>query len=75
MVNYQNSKIYKIVSDSSGLNYVGSTTEKYLSTRLSGHNSDYKRYIKTNKKYVSSLKVMEHPDRRIELIETYPCDR
>ena len=47
MVNYSNSKIYKIepiVEHEEGEIYVGSTTKKYLSQRMDKHRSDYKRW-------------------------------
>ena len=42
MVNYNNSKVYKIVSDLGDLVYIGSTTKNYLSSRLAEHRSAYK---------------------------------
>ena len=43
MVNYKESKLYKIycpdVEDS--LVYIGSTTKKYLSQRMGGHREEY----------------------------------
>jgi hypothetical protein len=44
MVNYNESKIYKIISNFGDLVYVGSTTKKYLSSRLAQHKSKYKIY-------------------------------
>ena len=44
MVNYENGKVYKIepiVEHSENEIYVGSTAEKYLKRRFSGHKSDY----------------------------------
>jgi hypothetical protein len=46
MVNYTESKIYKIISNCGDLIYVGSTTKKYLSSRLAQHKSKYKFYKK-----------------------------
>ena len=40
MVNYQLGKVYKIVGN--GKIYVGSTCERLLCQRLSGHNRSYK---------------------------------
>jgi len=37
MVNYQNSKIYKIINEHYEIIYIGSTAEKYLSTRYAKH--------------------------------------
>ena len=41
MVDYQNGKIYKIVSDNCDLVYIGSTTEYKLEDRLKGHVSKF----------------------------------
>ena len=42
MVNYQNGKIYKIVSNTNSEKcYIGSTTKKYLSQRLMQHKYEY----------------------------------
>ena len=50
MSRYRNAKIYKVVSNKSGLIYVGSTCLT-LPQRLSQHERDYKQYLKTGKKY------------------------
>ena len=42
MVNYQKSKIYKIISPHTEKCYVGSTTKDRLSNRLAGHRVDLK---------------------------------
>jgi len=62
MVNYQNSKIYKIVCDETNTVYFGSTTQS-LSVRLAGHKSHKNCMVKD----------MTNP--KIYLIEDYPCDR
>jgi hypothetical protein len=72
---YQNSKIYKIVSDKTDKIYIGSTTEKYLSNRLAGHVTCYKRYKEgKSKAYVSSFKLLELESYEIILIEVFPCN-
>ena len=43
MPDYQQGKIYKIVCNTTGLLYIGSTTQKFLSSRLSGHMRNYKK--------------------------------
>jgi|ETNvirnome_6_100_1030635.scaffolds.fasta_scaffold52591_1 hypothetical protein len=72
MVNYQNGKVYRI--DGDGLTYIGSTTKKYLSTRLAGHKSDYKRFLNGESHYLSSFEILKTDNYRIELIEKFPCD-
>ena len=76
MVNYQNGKIYKIKCNKTGLVYVGSTCEKYLSSRLSKHLGSYKKYIKepTKHPYTTSYEVLKNNDFSIELIEKVSCE-
>ena len=69
MVNYQNAKIYKIVCNSTGLVYYGSTCEITLARRLAGHTKDYKLGIK-----ITSSKIIENGNYGIFLVETYPCN-
>ena len=38
MINYQNGKVYKIINENNAIIYIGSTAEKYLSTRYAKHN-------------------------------------
>ena len=74
MERYQNGKIYKIVCNKTGLVYVGSTTEKYLSNRLKGHRKSYRNFLKGNYSFVTSFKILENDDCYIELIEYFPCN-
>ena len=75
MVNYNNGKIYKIVCDTTGLMYVGSTTKKYLSQRLDQHRSNLKGWKNgNNKSYVTSFKVLENENFKIVLLEPCKCN-
>ena len=75
MPDYQLGKIYKIVCNVTGLIYVGSTTEKNLSRRLSNHKSAYKKSVVDNKNcQISSHKIIEGGDFDIVLVENYPCN-
>jgi len=65
---YNNSKIYKICSNLSDKIYIGSTT-KTLSQRLKIHIKDYKHYLKTNTKYLTSIEIIKLGDFSIVLIE------
>jgi hypothetical protein len=65
MVNYHNGKIYRIVCNKTGKQYIGSTVSS-LNTRLSQH--------KRNRQG-TSLKVLENGDYNIVLIEDFPCER
>ena len=73
MVNYENAKIYKLVCNKRGLIYVGSTCQRLLCKRLSGHVADYKRWKNTKCKYITSCKIIDNGDYYIELIEAVSC--
>jgi hypothetical protein len=73
MVNYQLGKIYRIVCNTTGLVYVGSTCEPTLAKRLQNHKRDYKRYLDGSNKYITSFKSLENNNYEIILIESYPC--
>ena len=74
MPDYQLGKIYKLSSPSKNLVYYGSTAQKHISTRISGHIKDYKLYLNNKGSYVYSFKVLECQDYKYELIEYYPCN-
>lgn len=63
-MDYQNGKIYRIVCEETGRQYIGSTCST-LVKRLSNH--------KNNKKSRCACKDFINP--KIFLIEDYPCDR
>lgn len=73
MPNYQNGKIYKLISDQSDKIYIGSTTQS-LSRRLAKHKSDYHVNKKNNTCTISSLLIVQFSDVKIILIEKCPCD-
>jgi len=76
MVNYQQTKIYKIVPTvphDEGDIYIGSTTLRLLCMRWAGHTSDYK----LNKSTTSAKILFDKyglENCRIELLENYPCN-
>ena len=81
MVNYGNSKIYKIepvCEHDKGDIYVGSTTKQYLSQRFVQHRSDYKGWKENKKKsFTSSFILFEKygvDNCKIILIEYFPCN-
>ena len=74
MVNYQNGKIYTIVSQQTDQIYIGSTTKKYLCSRLGKHKIDYQRHQEGKMNYVSSFALIEKEDCKIVLLENFPCD-
>ena len=73
MVNYQNAKIYRIVCNVTGKQYIGSTC-KLLCQRLAGHRGSYKCFKNRKGHYITSFKVLENDDFDIILIENFPCD-
>ena len=69
MPDYSKSKIYKIQSASQpDVVYYGSTTQKYLSSRMTEHRATFKRG-----EYRSSHEILKRPDAKIILVENYPC--
>ena len=78
MPNYQNGKVYKIVSNTDDdICYIGSTTKKYLSQRMSEHRCEYKNWKngKCNKIMVYDLfETYQIKNCRIELLELVPCN-
>lgn len=75
MVNYQNSKIYRISSIEGGLTYYGSTAN-LLCKRMEGHRSKYKAFLagKEYAKRCTSFDVLAFEDAEIILIEAVPCN-
>jgi len=72
MVNYSNSKVYKIWSLNGDKIYIGSTTKEYLSQRMDNHRSHYK----SKKKITSSILFDEYglENCKIELLEAKECN-
>jgi hypothetical protein len=72
MTDYSKGKIYKIVDNTTGNIYIGSTT-KELNERLSGHYYDYKKCLAGKETgYVTSFEILKNGDYYIELIEDCP---
>jgi len=67
MPNYEEGKIYKIVCNETGEVYVGSTTYKYLSRRLSAHKSP-------SSNTCSCKHIINRGNYDMVLIEHYPCN-
>jgi hypothetical protein len=70
MVNYSESKIYKIIDLTNDNFYIGSTSLKYLSQRLQKHIN----YFKENRKTCKSYDIIKNGNFKIELIENYSCN-
>ena len=69
MPDYANGKIYKIVCNITGEQYIGATIQKLLSQRLTQH----VRIKKTGQK-CKSIDIISRGDYQIVLIENYPCN-
>ena len=73
-MDYQNGKIYKIISNETTKYYIGSTIFD-LEIRLEGHKKAYKRFLDGySYDNFSSFELLKLGDVRIELIENYPCN-
>jgi hypothetical protein len=72
-IDYSKGKIYRIVCDTTGLVYIGSTVET-LSNRLSKHKNKYKCYLKGNTNFVTSFDILKNDNYKIILINNYPCN-
>ena len=68
MSEYENGKVYKIVSPHTDKCYVGSTCQE-LKTRLSKHINDFKR-----DSYVTSKHIIKLGEYEIVLIENHSCE-
>lgn len=65
MNKYHNSKIYTIRSYQTDKFYIGSTCQKYLCARLSGHK---------NTGGTSANQILQYNDAYIELLENFKCE-
>jgi hypothetical protein len=75
MTNYQIGKIYKIVCNTTGLTYYGSTCEPTLARRLANHKTGYKHWKSGGKiAHMKSYDLLENDNYVIVLVELFPCD-
>lgn len=73
MPDYQNGKIYKLVSDETDKIYIGSTCT-LLCKRLWQHQNSYKQWkIDSSNDCITSFQLFQLGDVDIILIENYPC--
>ena len=72
---FQHGKIYTIRSNITPLIYVGSTRQRLLSSRMTGHRSKFKAYKNGEYGYCASFDILDIDENAyIELYERYPCD-
>ena len=69
---YLNGKIYKLIDNTNGNIYIGSTCLS-LKERLGNHKKHYNEYIKTDVKRTTSYNIIKNNDYKIELLENFPC--
>ena len=70
---YNNGKIYKIIDNKSNMIYIGSTC-KNLQQRFNSHKRAYRKFKDSNNvSYVTSFKILENNDCKIELIKLFSC--
>ena len=73
---YQNAKIYKITDIAYNKCYIGSTTEE-LSQRMARHRRNFKQFLISDKRFISSYDLFNEygvENCKIELIEYFKCD-
>ena len=70
---YRNAKIYKIVDNTNDAIYVGSTC-KTLEQRLKQHEYDYVKFKAGKQHFITSFKILENNNYKIELVKLFPCD-
>ena len=73
---YSQSKVYKIWSPNGDKVYIGSTTKKYLSQRMTAHRCDYIRWKDKKRNFVSSFILFDEYGLNncfIELLEAKSC--
>ncbi len=79
MVNYENSKIYKIepiIDHEDGDIYIGSTTKQFLSQRMDSHRSAYKLWKLEKVSHIRSFDIFDKygiENCQILLIDSYAC--
>ena len=72
-IDYTHSKIYKIIDNTNGNIYIGSTTQS-LSQRLGHHTRNYKNYCNGKYNFVSSFDIIKNMSYEIILIEEVNCN-
>ena len=73
MNKFENAKIYKIVDDTLDMIYVGSTF-RTLQQRLKSHETKFKSFKAGKYSFVTSYKILENNNYKIELVKLFPCN-
>lgn len=72
-INYEKTKIYKLVCEDSPAVYISATT-KALCQRLAQHKESFKRYNKGLGKWCPSFEILAGKNPTLELIESFQCE-
>ena len=74
MADYTRGKIYRLVCNTTGNQYIGSTTQS-LSQRLGGHKKDYKRFNEGKiTAQITSFSILSNNNVEMILIEEFACE-
>ena len=73
MPDYSKSKIYKIIDNTNGNIYIGSTTQR-LAQRLAGHTRNFRCYLNCKVHYMTSYDIIQNNNYDIVLLETFACE-
>ena len=73
MNKYENGKIYKLVCNTTGLNYYGSTIQP-LYKRLNDHRKSYSKYQREKFHYLTAFEIIKNDDFNIILVENFTCE-
>ena len=74
MNRFSQGKIYVLICLLTGLRYIGSTTQLYLSSRRSSHWNCYRLYLEGAYPYYSAFEVLSGESFVIQLLENFPCN-
>jgi hypothetical protein len=70
---YSKGKIYKLESITGGSCYIGSTCQS-LQVRFAEHKRQHTQFLKGNRNYTTSAKILENSDAMMTLLENYQCN-
>ena len=68
---YSKGCVYSLKSDQTNDIYIGSTTQKYLSTRFALHKNSFKRYLNGKYVFMSSFFLLKYEDCKIVKLNEY----
>lgn len=71
-MDYKNGKVYRLICNITGLQYIGSTTQD-LSKRKYLHKTNYNTWLNNKHSYVTSYEIVSGGEYDIFLVENYPC--